>query len=94
MDHSPTLSAGTVALRAMLVGASVLLILLLLGNEAMPWSAVIALWTSAVVGSCMMAWTRQGARRWAWAAAGTFLVLATAGFLMLTVAYVSVEEFQ
>src|SRR5688572_6067826 len=73
------LSARTVAIRSLSIGfCTMILAHLVAGPEdgiEFVWPAVLALWIAAGTGSFMMAWSRRGMQRWAWAGAGTVLLV-------------------
>ena len=79
MSVPRTLSVPAVAVRALFTGVGlVLLLVLVVGRENVRdvWGPIfLAYWIAGIVGGCMMAWTRPGLRRWAWAAAGTLLLV-------------------
>ena len=67
MGSTHTLPAKTIAIRSLLVGVGVVTFVALAQSEIVrlySWPAILALWIAGIVGSCMMAWTRSGARRW------------------------------
>lgn len=83
------LGAKAVAIRSLLVGGGlVLLLALLVGTEnvrGVRGPVMLALWIAGIVGSCMMTWTRSGARRWVWAAIGTVLLTLLVGLFAVEI---------
>jgi hypothetical protein len=75
--YSPSVTA--VAVRSLLIGVTLaILLVLVVGRENVRdvWGPILlAYWISGIVGGYMMAWTRPGLRRWAWATVGSVLLV-------------------
>jgi hypothetical protein len=80
MSTSKRLTSPTIAVLAILIGAALVLLLVLLGgreNVRNNWGPVLlAFWIAGVIGGYMMAWIRSGLGRLIWCALATFLLLA------------------